>query len=178
MACGRLHTRRPGMRGVSRRAGSGARTPNRVTTGPEPGRMPPRGRRPGVERRRRAPWRGSRRNAEVVRQDLPRERPIDVSLRTVEPAVAPYRRLLAAEAKATLRFETPPGQQLQLAWLAAVLMPPSRSAGWRRQKDALPDAGPRSRGARPWGGSEPSTDHVFLLAQVRLHRLRSCCSRS
>ena len=42
-------------------------------------------------------------NAEVVRQDLLRERSVDVSLRTVERAVAPFRRLLAAEAKATVR---------------------------------------------------------------------------
>ena len=53
-------------------------------------------------------------NAEVVRQDLLRERSIDVSLRTVERAVAPFRRLLTAEAKATVRFETPPGRQLQI----------------------------------------------------------------
>ena len=53
-------------------------------------------------------------NAEVVRQDLVRERSIEVSLRTVERAVAPFRRLLTAEAKATVRFETPPGRQLQI----------------------------------------------------------------
>ena len=53
-------------------------------------------------------------NAEVVRQELLEELSIDASLRTVERAVAPHRRLLAAEAKATLRFETPPGRQLQI----------------------------------------------------------------
>ena len=53
-------------------------------------------------------------NAEVVRQDLLREQSIDMSLRTVERAVAPFRRLLTAEAKATVRFETPPGRQLQI----------------------------------------------------------------
>ena len=53
-------------------------------------------------------------NAEVVRQDLLREQGVDVSLRTVERAVAPWRRLLTAEAKATVRFETPPGRQLQV----------------------------------------------------------------
>ena len=42
-------------------------------------------------------------NAEVVRQDLLRERP-----------VASFRRLLTAEARATVRFETPPGRQLQI----------------------------------------------------------------
>ena len=50
----------------------------------------------------------------MVRQDLLRERSVDVSLRTVERAVAPFRRLLTAEAKATVRFETPPGRQLQI----------------------------------------------------------------
>ena len=50
----------------------------------------------------------------MVRQDLERELSIEVGLRTVERAVAPYRRLLAAEAKATVRFETPPGHQLQI----------------------------------------------------------------
>jgi transposase len=53
-------------------------------------------------------------NADVVRQDLAREHGITVSLRTVERAVQPYRRELAAEARATLRFETPPGRQLQI----------------------------------------------------------------
>ena len=40
-------------------------------------------------------------NAEVVRQDLENELSIGVSLRTVERAVVPHRRRLAAEAKAT-----------------------------------------------------------------------------
>ena len=53
-------------------------------------------------------------NADVVRQELLEELSIAASLRTVERAVAPYRRELAAEAKATLRFETPPGRQLQI----------------------------------------------------------------
>lgn len=53
-------------------------------------------------------------NADVVRQDLARERGITVSLRTLERAVAPFRQELAAEARATLRFETPPGRQLQI----------------------------------------------------------------
>jgi transposase len=53
-------------------------------------------------------------NADVVRQDLQRERGIVVSLRTLERAVAPFRAELAAEARATLRFETPPGRQLQI----------------------------------------------------------------
>jgi Homeodomain-like domain len=47
-------------------------------------------------------------NADVVRQNLARERDIIVSLRTLERAVAPFRAELAAEARTTLRFETPP----------------------------------------------------------------------
>lgn len=53
-------------------------------------------------------------NGDVVRQDLATEKGIAVSLRTVERAVKPYRRELAAEARATVRFETPPGKQLQI----------------------------------------------------------------
>jgi len=53
-------------------------------------------------------------NADVVRQDLEREHGVSVSLRTVERAVAPFRRELHAAEVATLRFETAPGQQLQI----------------------------------------------------------------
>ena len=59
-------------------------------------------------------FRRHRGNADVVRQELVAERGITVSLRTVERAVAPCRRELAAEARATVRFETPPGRQLQI----------------------------------------------------------------
>ncbi|RBP00024.1 transposase [Roseiarcus fermentans] len=53
-------------------------------------------------------------NADVVRQDLVREQGVMASLRTVERAVEGLRQSLAAEARATLRFETPPGRQLQI----------------------------------------------------------------
>ncbi|HSE04986.1 MAG TPA: IS21 family transposase [Methylomirabilota bacterium] len=53
-------------------------------------------------------------NADVVRQDLEREHGVRVSLRTVERAVAHLRQRLRAEARATVRFETPPGRQLQV----------------------------------------------------------------
>ena len=54
------------------------------------------------------------RQRDVVRQDLAREHGIAVSLRTLERAVAPLRAGLQREARATLRFETPPGRQLQI----------------------------------------------------------------
>lgn len=59
-------------------------------------------------------FRRHRGNADVVRQELLAEHGIAVSLRTVERAVAPLRRELAAEARATVRFETPPGRQMQV----------------------------------------------------------------
>lgn len=53
-------------------------------------------------------------NADVIRQELAAEQGIIVSLRTIERAVEPYRRELAAQARATARFETAPGKQLQI----------------------------------------------------------------
>ncbi len=53
-------------------------------------------------------------NADVVRQDLVRELGVAVSLRTVQRAVEPLRRELRAQAVATVRYETAPGQQLQI----------------------------------------------------------------
>lgn len=59
-------------------------------------------------------FRQHRGNADVVRQDLACEQGIAVSLRTVERAVEPYRQELEAEARATVRFETAPGKQMQI----------------------------------------------------------------
>lgn len=53
-------------------------------------------------------------NADVVRQDLLREHGIEVSLRTVERAVEHLRREMRAQGVATVRYETPPGHQLQI----------------------------------------------------------------
>ena len=53
-------------------------------------------------------------NCDVVRQDLQREFGLEVSLRTVERAVAHLRREILAQGTATIRFETPPGHQLQI----------------------------------------------------------------
>ena len=53
-------------------------------------------------------------NADVVRQELLAEKGIQLTLRTIEREVAPLRRQLEAEARATIRFETPPGKQLQI----------------------------------------------------------------
>ena len=59
-------------------------------------------------------FRRHRGNADVLRQELASEHGIRVSLRTVERAVSHLRRELLAEGLATVRFETPPGRQLQI----------------------------------------------------------------
>jgi transposase len=59
-------------------------------------------------------FRRHRGNADVVRQELAAEKGIVASLRTVQRAVEPYRQELLAEARATVRFETTPGRQLQI----------------------------------------------------------------
>lgn len=53
-------------------------------------------------------------NAAVVHQELKLQHNIVVDLRTVQRAVRPYRQKLKAEAIATVRFETPPGKQMQI----------------------------------------------------------------
>lgn len=53
-------------------------------------------------------------NADVVRQELATEHGLVVSLRTVERACAPFRQQLQAAVRATVRFETLPGRQLQI----------------------------------------------------------------
>ena len=68
----------------------------------------------GHEEWLRARFRQHRGNADVLRQELVAEKGLAVSLRTVERAVEPYRQELAAEARATVRFETAPGRQMQI----------------------------------------------------------------
>jgi transposase len=68
----------------------------------------------GLEAWLRERLRRHRGNADVLRQELAVEKAIAVSLRTVERAVKPFRQELEAEARATVRFETPPGKQMQI----------------------------------------------------------------
>ena len=112
-----LHRLGWGLRRIAREVGCSPMTVQRyVSAGGWAAYRTPR--RPGVldghgawlaERFRR-----HRGNADVVRQELAGELGITVSLRTVERAVAPLRRELEAEARATVRFETPPGKQMQI----------------------------------------------------------------
>ncbi len=59
-------------------------------------------------------FRRHRGNADVVRQELLSEKGVAASLRTVERAVERYRQELEAEARASIRFETASGRQLQI----------------------------------------------------------------
>ena len=58
-------------------------------------------------------FQGGVRNADVMRQEL-EAMDISVSLRTVERAVRPFRESWERSEKATMRFETAPGKQLQV----------------------------------------------------------------
>ena len=83
--------------------------------GPRPFKSPQRAKvLDGLEDWLRERFLRHRGNADVIRQDLATEKGIAVSLRTLQRAVQPYRQALKAEALATVRFETPPGRQLQI----------------------------------------------------------------
>ncbi len=53
------------------------------------------------------------RNGDVLRQELA-ERGVQVSLRTVERCIEPVRQESADQDRATVRFETEPGRQMQV----------------------------------------------------------------
>ena len=112
-----LHRLGWGLRRIAREVGCSPMTVQRyiAAEGWVPFRPPPRpGALSGLEGWLAERFRRHRGNADVVRQELASEHGIAVSLRTVERAVAPLRRELQAEARATVRFETPPGRQLQI----------------------------------------------------------------
>lgn len=113
----RLHELGWGAKRIAREVGCSKNTVKRYLARGAwaPARSPVRpGRLAGLTEWVAERFRQHRGNADVVRQDLVREHGLAVSLRTVERAVAPLRRALRAEARATVRFETAPGDQLQI----------------------------------------------------------------
>lgn len=68
----------------------------------------------GLEEWLRAELLTHRGNAAVVHRELATQKGLEVTLRTVQRAVKPFRDELAAQARATVRFETRPGRQLQV----------------------------------------------------------------
>jgi transposase len=112
-----LHRLGWGLRRIAREVGCSPMTVQRyiAAEGWAPFRPPFRpGALSGLEGWLSERFRRHRGNADVVRQELAAEHGIAVSLRTVERAVSHLRRELLAEARATVRFETPPGRQLQI----------------------------------------------------------------
>jgi hypothetical protein len=78
-------------------------------------------------------------NAEVVRQGLSPEKGIAVSLRTVERAVEPWWQELRAAALATMRYEAPPGKQLQADVGETYARIANERARWARYRDVSSD---------------------------------------
>ena len=106
-----------GLKRIARELGCSHHTVKQYVAagGPRPFKLPKRAKvLDGVEDWLRERFLRHRGNADVVRQDLAAEKGIAVSLRTLQRAVQPYRQALKAEALATVRFETPPGRQLQI----------------------------------------------------------------
>lgn len=125
-------------------------------------------------------------NADVVRQVLASEKGIEVSLRTMERAVEPWRRELGNAALATVRFETPPGKQLQAdfgqclvriggervrVYLAVLTLGYSRRLLVRAYRSEKQDHGLQKleEGLRHWGGvpKEVLMDNARALVSQR-----------
>jgi len=68
-------------------------------------------------------------NAAVIQQELLKEHNIHAASRTIQYAVKCFRQKLFAETHATVRFETPPGRQLQIDFGSLVI-----SIGGAKQK--------------------------------------------
>lgn len=106
-----------GAKRIARETGVAKNTVKRYLTagGYVPYRTPERpGKLAGLKEWLEAQFFQHRGNCDVLRQLLAREHGVEVSLRTVERACQGFRRELAARARATVRFETPPGKQLQI----------------------------------------------------------------
>lgn len=106
-----------GSKRIARELGVARNTVRRYLAagGPLPWRKPPRGGAlVGHQDWLRQQFLQHRGNCDVVRQQLVRELGIEVSLRTVQRACQGFRQELQAARRATLRFETAPGQQMQI----------------------------------------------------------------
>src|SRR4051794_4792683 len=104
-----------GLKRIARELGCSDRTVKGYVgaSGVKPFKSPERRRLHGLEGWLRERFIRHRGNADAARQDLVTEKGVTVSRRTLQRAVQPYRQALKAEALATMRFETPPGRQLQ-----------------------------------------------------------------
>lgn len=111
-----LHSRGWTLKAIARELGLARNTVRKwLRRGPEAPR-PVTGRPPSLSES--SDWLRERflagvRNGDVLRQELA-ERGTEVSLRTVQRFVEPLRAEAISQDRATLRFETPPGRQMQI----------------------------------------------------------------
>jgi hypothetical protein len=110
-------------------------------------------------------------NADVIRQELASEHGIVIGLRSVELRVQRWRRELQAQKRATVRFETPPGHQLQIdfgeskVWIGDERV--RVHLFWRRWATrAGCISSPRSESAK-WTGSKEWRERSCGLAACR-----------
>lgn len=112
-----LHRKGWGIKRIARELGVARNTVRRYLAAGrwEPCRSPIRAPRlQGLEQWLAERFERHRGNADVIRQELESELGIRIGLRSVQRAVEPLRRALRAQTLATVRFETPPGRQLQI----------------------------------------------------------------
>jgi transposase len=122
-----LHRKGWGAKRIARELGVARNTVRRyLAVGDwQPYRVPSRASRlQGMEAWLAERFERHRGNADVIRQELEAEHGLVIGLRSVQRAVEPLRRLQRAEARATVRFETPPGRQLQIDFGEVRLMLP------------------------------------------------------
>lgn len=122
-----LHRKGWGAKRIARELGVARNTVRRYLAAGDwqPYRVPSRASRlQGMEAWLAERFERHRGNADVIRQELEAEHGVVIGLRSVQRAVEPLRRLQRAETRATVRFETPPGRQLQIDFGEVRLMLP------------------------------------------------------
>ncbi len=94
-------------------------------------------------------------NADVIRQELASEHGIVIGRRSVELRVKRWRRELKAQKRATVRFETAPGHQLQIDF-GETLAPGSSASATARALNSSDQRRRSCRGAPSKGSSTAS----------------------
>jgi len=115
-------------------------------------------------------------NADIIRQELASEHGIVIGLRSVELRVQPWRRELRAHKKATVRFETRPGHQLQIdfgdtkVWIGDERIKIHlfvATLGYSRRMHIRPSLGAAGRLVRRDGGHVPAVRRGAVRGPVR-----------